>query len=120
MLNNSYILHSVDENNVRIYDHRISSNENSYSHLQNNIHKNDQRNVRRDSKYISNNHQANKRYSMMPPRVLFNRTNRRSTADSKRRTAFMDNNIHRYQERLIETENNIRQEIDNMPLSKRE
>lgn len=37
-----------------------------------------------------------------------------------RRTAFMDNNIHRYQERLRETDERIKGAIENMPLTKYE
>lgn len=46
---------------------------------------------------------------------------RRSTpSDVKRRTAFMDNNINRYQERLRNTDINMKNAIETMPLSKYE
>lgn len=54
--------------------------------------------------------------------VLTNRlSGRRITpGEVKRRTAFMDNNINRYNERLKKTDENMKKAIENMPLSKYE
>lgn len=41
-------------------------------------------------------------------------------SDTKRRTAFMDNNIKRYQERLANTDISMKSAIETMPLSKYE
>lgn len=48
------------------------------------------------------------------------RERRNTPSDVKRRTAFMDNNINRYQERLKNTEISMKNAIETMPLSKYE
>lgn len=48
------------------------------------------------------------------------RERRNTPSDVKRRTAFMDNNINRYQERLRNTDISMEKAIETMPLSKYE
>lgn len=48
------------------------------------------------------------------------RERRNTPSDVKRRTAFMDNNINRYQERLRNTDVSMKNAIETMPLSKYE
>lgn len=75
-------------------------------------------NVRRGSLIPNNN--LGRRLSGNPNRYQRNLSERRYTPDVKRRTAFMDNHIHRYHERLKETEMEVKETINNMPLSKYE
>lgn len=72
---------------------------------------------RRESKPITNTY-LSRRISGNPNRSKM--SERRSTSDFKRRTAFMDNTINKYHERIKETEEKIINEIKAMPLSKYE